>query len=533
MATDQHTTEDADDDLPLPTTVASAAVAAAVLLPLVWLVRTALDVGLSEAVAISTRPATVAVFVNSAALVVVVTVASICIGVPLAYLTVRTDLPFRRGFSVAVSLPLVIPSYVGAFAFVSAFGPRGAFQRLLAPLGVERLPEFYGFPGAALVITLYTYPYVFITTRAALKSLDTTLVDAARTLEHSRWEAFRRVTVPQIKPAVGAGALLVALYTLSDFGTPAIMQFDAFTRVIFVEFTSFGRDVASLLSLQLVAVTLLILGVESRVRGDEPLYAGRQGGRTNDTIRLGRWKYVAAGACLAVTSLALLVPLGILLTWLAEGGAEVGRALAFRPAYAVNSIGVAAGAAVVATVAGLPVAYLAATHRSRLTEAFERATYVGYAVPGVVLGLALVYLGTSYARPLYQTIYLLIAAYVVRFLPQAVGSMRASFLRVNPVLPAAARTLGRTSTGAFRSVTLPLVAPGLVGGAALVFLTTMKELPATLLLRPSGFKTLVTHIWTATASGYYGHAAVPALILLGVSALSMLVILSQEGYDVK
>jgi iron(III) transport system permease protein len=311
------------------------------------------------------------------------------------------------------------------------------------------------------------------------------------------------------------------------------MQFDAFTRVIYVEFTTFGRDVASLLSLQLVAVTLLILGLESHIRGNEPLYAGRQGGRTSGTVRLGKWKYVAMAACLAVSGLALFVPLGILLTWLAQGGAEVGNALAFQPSYALNSVGVSAGAALVATVAGLPVAYLAAKHRSRLTEAFERATYVGYAVPGVVLGLALVYLGTSYAQPIYQTLYLLIAAYVVRFLPQAVGSMRASFLRVNPALPEAARTLGRSSFGAFRAVTLPLIAPGLFGGAALVFLTTMKELPATLLLRPSGFKTLVTHIWTATASGYYGHAAVPALILLGVSALSMLVILSQEGYDVK
>jgi iron(III) transport system permease protein len=533
MATDHHTVDDGGEGLPLPTTIASGAVAAAVLLPLVWLVRTALDVGLDGAIAISTRPATVQVFLNSAALVVVVTVASVLIGVPFAYLTVRTDLPFRRAVTVAVSLPLVIPSYIGAFAFVSAFGPQGAFQRLLTPLGVERLPDIYGFTGAALVITLYTYPYVFITARAALKSLDTTLIDAARTLDHGRWKAFRRVTVPQIRPAVTAGSLLVALYTLSDFGTPAIMQFDAFTRVIYVEFTSFGRDVASLLSLQLVAVTLLILGLESHVRGDEPLHAGQQGGRTGGTVRLGPWKYVAFAACLAVAGLALLVPLGILLTWLARGGTEVGNALAFRSEYAINSVGVAVGAALVATVVGLPVAYLAAGYRSRLADAFERATYVGYAVPGVVLGLALVYLGTSYARPFYQTVYLLVAAYVIRFLPQAVGSMRASFLRVNPALPEAARTLGRTSFGAFRAVTLPLIAPGLFGGAALVFLTTMKELPATLLLRPSGFKTLVTHIWTATESGYYGHAAVPALILLGVSGLSMLVILSQEGYDVK
>ncbi|WP_101296615.1 ABC transporter permease [Halegenticoccus soli] len=516
-----------------PLTVASAAVAAAVLLPLVWLVRTAVAVGPAEAVALLTRPATVEVFANSAALVAAVTGASILLGVPLAYLTVRTDLPLRRFWTVAVSLPLVVPSYIGAFAFVSAFGPRGAFQRALAPLGVESLPRIYGFGGATLVLTLYTYPYVYITTRAALKSLDTRLVDAARTLRHTRWEAFRRVTVPQIRPAVAAGSLLVALYALSDFGTPAIMRFDAFTRVIYVEFTTFGRDLAALLSLQLVAVTLAILALESRIRGDGPLYV-ESGGRYGDVVRLGRWTAPALLFCAIVPALALAVPLGILGTWLLRGTSGVGGAtLGFELAHVFNSVGVSAAAALVATAAGLPVAYLAARSRSRLAQAFERATYVGYAVPGVVIGLALVYLGTSYAAPLYQTLYLLVFAYVVRFLPQAVGSMRASFLRVNPALPEAARTLGRTPAGAFRAVTLPLVAPGLLGGAALVFLTTMKELPATLLLAPTGFDTLVTRIWAAYGEGYFGYAAVPALILLGVSALSMLVIISQEGYDVK
>lgn len=542
MATDQQTQTAAAgdgraDSLPLAPTVASAAVAAAVLLPLVWLVKTSVEVGLDEALSLLTRPQTFEVFVNSALLVTAVTAASVLVGVPLAYLTVRTDLPFKKFWTVAVSLPLVIPSYIGAFAFVSAFGPRGAFQRLLAPLGVESLPQIYGFVGASLVLTLYTYPYVYITTRAALKSMDTTLIDAARTLDHTRWEAFKRVTAPQIRPAVAAGALLVALYALSDFGTPAIMRFDAFTRVIYVEFNSFNRNLASLLSLQLVGVTFLILALESRVRGDQPLHSGRQGGRTSDVARLGLWKLPALGFCATISGLALAVPIGILLTWFGRGTAATGGALGFDLAFVLNSVGVSTAAAVVATLAGLPVAFLAARHRSTLSDVFERATYVGYAVPGVVLGLALVYVGTQLEIggevPLYQTIYLLVFAYIVRFLPQAVGSMRASFLRVNPALPEAARTLGRTSAGAFREVTMPLIAPGVVGGAALVFLTTMKELPATLLLSPPGFKTLVTQVWAAYEQGYFGQAAVPALILLFVSGLSMLVILSQEGYDVK
>ncbi|QLG63882.1 ABC transporter permease [Halorarum salinum] len=507
--------------------LASALVAAAVLLPLVWLVKLGVDVGFTEATSLLLRPRTLEVAANSAVLVVAVTAASVLVGVPLAYLTVRTDLPFGRFWTVAVSLPLVVPSYVGAFAFVTAFGPRGALARAL---GVE-LPRLHGLAGTVLVLTLYTYPYVYITARASLKSMDSTLVEAARTLRHTRFQAFRRVTAPHIRPAVAAGSLLVALYALSDFGTPAIMGFDAFTRVIFVEFNSFGRDLAALLSLQLVAITLLVLALESRVRGDERAGGG---GRTTADVRLGRWRLPALAFCGALVVLALVVPLAVLGVWFVRGASGVGSTtLGFQWGYVVNSVGVATATALAAVVLALPVSYLAARHDGPLATLAERATYVGYAVPGVVIGLALVFLGTSYARPVYQTLYLLVFAYVVRFLPQAVGSLRASFVRVDPALPEAARTLGRTSTGAFREVTLPLVAPGLFGGMALVFLTTMKELDATLFLAPTGFDTLVTRIWSAYSQGYFGYAAAPALILLGVSALSMAVIVSREGYDVR
>ncbi|MFB6091943.1 MAG: ABC transporter permease [Haloquadratum sp.] len=533
MAT--RTTADGDAEgerkqrLPFGVSLAAALVAAAVLLPLLWLVKTGLDVPASEAIALLTRPTTLQVFLNTVVLVTLTTAACVLIGVPLAYLMVRTDIPLRRFWTVVVSLPLVIPSYIGAFAFVSAFAPQGLFQRLLAPFGVEQLPAMYGLEGSVLILTLYTYPYVFITTRASLKSMDTTLIDAARTLEHSQWEAFRRVTLPQIRPAVAAGALLSGLYALADFGTPSIMRYDVFTRVIFVEFGTFGRDTATLLSLQLVAMTFLILWLETRVRGEERASAG---GRSRDVVSLGRWRYPAMGFAGLVAALALVVPLVILSLWLVTASATANQSLAFQLSYVVNSVTVAAGAAAVAVVAGLPVAFLSARYGGVLPTAFERITYLGYAVPGVVLGLAFVYFGSSYATPIYQTVYLLVFAYVVRFLPQAVGSLRASFLAVDPSLPEAARTLGQTPIGAFRYVTLPLVAPGLFGGAALVFLTTMKELPATLLLRPPGFSTLVTHIWTAYEAGYFGQAAVPALVLLFVSGLSMLVILSQEGYDV-
>jgi iron(III) transport system permease protein len=509
-----------DDRLPLGLTLLCAAIAAALVSPLAWLFIEAVAVERERAVDLLFSAGTADVLVNSLLLMAGVTVFSIAIGVPLAYLTARTDLPFRRFWSVAAALPLVVPSYVGAFSFVSAFGPQGEFHEILAPLGVERVPEISGLWGSILVITLYTYPYVYLTTRAALLSFDTTLLEAARTLNHGRLAAFRRVTLPTIRPAIAAGSLLAALYAVSDFGTPSIMRLPVFTRQIYVEYNAFGRDYAALLSLQLLVVVVLVLALEWAVRSDRET-SGDDAGRTEDRVSLGRLRWPATLLPAGVSAFALLVPLWILGLWLVRSEAGRRPSLAFEPIQVLNSVSVSAAAAVVAALAAIP--------DSPLAVVFERATYVGFAVPGIVLALALVYFGSGYAPWIYQTLPLLIFAYVVRFLPQAVGSARTSILQVDRRLVEAGRTLGESPTGAFRRVTFPLTRSGIVAGAALVFLTTMKELPVTLVLRPSGFDTIVTQIWRAQSTALYQYAVVPTLILLVISGLSMVVILTQEG----
>ncbi|WP_306053544.1 ABC transporter permease [Natronococcus wangiae] len=519
------------DDVPLDLALLSGAIAASMLFPLSWLVLEAARVNLDRARGMLVRPETAEVVGNSLLLMTAVTVLSVLIGVPLAWLTVQTDLPLRRFWSVVVALPLVVPSYIGAFAFVSAFGPRGEFQSVLQPLGIERLPEIYGLPGTTLVITLYTYPYVYLTTRAALLSFDTTLLDAARTLNHGKWGAFRRVTLPQVRPAIVAGALLAALYAVSDFGTPAIMQLPVFTRQIYVEYNAWGQDYAAFLSLQLLAIVLVVLALEWWARPDETVRGDGSAGSADPVIELGVWRWPATALPASVVGLSLVVPLWILGLWLVTADPDARPSLAFELDYAVNSVTVAAAAAAVAVLAALPVAYFAARHDSPLAGLVERATYVGFAVPGIVLALALVYFGAGYAPMVYQTIPLLVFAYVVRFMPQAVGSIRTTTLQVDPRLVEAARTLGETPLRTFRSITLPLIAPGITAGAALVFLTTMKELPATLILRPTGFETLVTIIWRAQEAAYFQYAAIPALILLFVSGLSMVVLLSQGGRE--
>jgi len=514
--------EEADDYSSLGLLLLSGVIAVLVTSPLFWLFLRASEVASPErAVSLVFSARTAEILANSVGLMLAVTVLSVAIGVPLAVVTTGTDLPYGRFWTIVAALPLVIPSYIGAFAFVRTFGRGG---ELSTALGIP-LPTIDGFWGAVLVITLYTYPYVFLSTRAALLSLDMALVEAARSLNVAPITAYRRVVLPQIRPAIAAGALLVALYAVSDFGTPAFMRVSVFTYEIYVESGAFNVEYAALLSLQLLAVTAVILLIEARVGRDE----GSSGGGRTARIRLGRWKWPAMAGIAAIGVVTLVVPVAIFGVWALRGPSGEIPSLTFELGFALNSVFLATMAAAVACLLAIPVAYQSARSDSRLSRLFERATYVGFAVPGVVIGLALVFFGSNYAPWAYRTVPLLVFAYVVRFLPQVVGTTRSAVLQVDDRLVEAARTLNAGRVETFRKVTLPLILPGIVAGGVLVFLTTMKELPATLLLQPSGVDTLVTIVWAAHETLYYQYAAIPALILVVVSALSMVVLLRQES----
>jgi iron(III) transport system permease protein len=458
-----------------------------------------------------TRSNTLELIWSTCLLVAGVTLASVTIGVSVAWLTTRTDLPGRRLWAVGAALPLVIPSYVAAFCLLGAFGPRGLLQQLL---GVERLPEIYGYWGALVALTLSTYPYVLLLVSAALRNLDPSLEEAARGLGRTPFSVFRSVTLPSLRPAIGAGALLVALYSLSDFGVVSLMRYDALTRAIYLQYKSlFDRTPAAVLALVLVALTALVLLLESRWRR-RVSRSGPGAARQARPHRLGRWRWAALAYCASVVGAFLAVPAAVLVYWLARG---LDRAeLPLREA--ANSLTASALAAVVAALAALPVALVATRYPSRLTNALERLSFAGNALPGIVIALSLVFFAANYASPLYQTLALLVFAYVVRFLPQALAGVESSLASVGPRVEEAARALGRGPLAAALTVTVPLVRSGILAGAALVFLSAMKELPATLLLRPIGFDTLATEIWKLTSVGSYSRAAVPALLLIAVSA---------------
>lgn len=485
-----------------------AVVAAGVaLLPVAYLVVRAAEAGWPAVTEILVRDRTVTLVVRSVALAAAVTATALVIGLPLAWLTTRTDLPGRRGWGVVAALPLAVPSFVAAYAWVSV------------------LPQVSGFLGTWLVLSFSTYPYVYLPVAAALRGTDPALEEVARSLGRGALRTSVSVTARMARPAATAGALLVALYALSDFGTPSLMRYDVFTRAIHTSYTaSFDRTPAAVLSLVLVALTVAITVGETRARGRAeyaPLGTGAT--RVAQPVRLGRATPIAVAGAALVAGVALGYPAGVLTHWVSQGRSAGVDWASLGPA-GLSTVWVALLGAAAATALAVPVGILAARHPDRGGRLLEHLTFAGHAVPGIVVALALVFLGVRYAQPIYQETPLLVVAYAVLFMPAVVGSVRAAVSQSPRRLEEVARSLGRTPAGVLRHVTLPLAAPGVAAGFALVTLTAMKELPATLLLRPTGMDTLATRLWTHTGVGEYAAAAPYAVTLVLLAAVPTVVL---------
>lgn len=467
------------------------------LAPVAYLVVRAVEGGFPAFTAVLLRARTAELAVRSLGLAAVVTALCVVLGLSLAWLVVRTDLPGRRVFGVLAALPLAVPSYVAAYTWVAAF------------------PEISGFGGSVLVLTLCTYPYVYLPAAAALSRMDPAMEEVALSLGRSRMA----VVVRQLRPATAAGGLLVAMYVLAEFGAVSIMRFDVFTTQIYTAYrASFNRTPAAVLGLLLVLITLLIVLAEARTRGKAAYALRGSPPRRRTVVWLRSWRVPSLGAAVVVAALAVGFPLGSIVYWLVDGSSR-GLSVS-RLAEAVGAtLGVSAAGALLTGALAVPVGIIAARHRSRVARFVEQSAYVGHALPGIVIALSFVFFAVRYAYPLYQQWPLLVLAYAVLFLPAAVGAVRTSVLQSPPVLEEVARSLGRSPLGAVRQVTLPLALPGVAAGTALVFLTAMKELPATLLLRPTGMDTLATRLWTETGSGSYGAAAPYAALLMLVAAV--------------
>ncbi|MDE2819945.1 MAG: iron ABC transporter permease [Chloroflexota bacterium] len=507
--------------------IVSLAVVTIVMIPIAFVIIRALSAG-QEGLDYLTKARNLGIVGNSLALMLATTVFASVIGIPYAWLTSRSDLPWRRAWLVLGLLAMVIPSYLTAVTFTEAFGPKGLLQELLEPLGVERLPNIKGFFGATLTLTVVTFPYILLPARAALLHSDRSLEEAGQSLGLDRWQVFRRVTLPQLRPALTAGMLMTALYCLSDFGAVAVMRFNAFTRAIFVQTESFRMDKASVLALVLIGLTLILLLIHSHIQHRGRHYRiGTGAARELQTVSLGLWRYPALLFCFSVVLVSVAVPLLVLLSWL------IGRTISNPVQVPItellqNTVAVSAVAALVVTVAALPLALLAIRKESRINRWLVNLAYTGNVLPGIVIALALVFFASQNLLSLYQTLPLLIVGYAIRYLPFSISATQSAFEQINPRYEEAARSLGLSAREALLRITVPLARGGILAGSALVFLNVMKELPTTLILRPIGFRTFATRIWSAYDEAFLSSIALPGFALIVVSAFALAIILRRE-----
>jgi iron(III) transport system permease protein len=308
------------------------------------------------------------------------------------------------------------------------------------------------------------------------------------------------------------------------------MRFDSFTVELYVAYrSSFDRTATAALAAVLVVVMLLLLWLSTRISRSRAVHRQGPGApRPPRPYALGRWKLPAIVFCSLVVGIALVLPVGVLIYWATKGisaGAVTGEVAA---ALAQNSLMTAGLAAAVGGACALVVAVLAGRFRSPVSRMIERFGHAGYALPGVVVALSLVYFATRAMPSVYQTVTLLVFALAIHYLPLAIGPIGAALAQVSPRVEEAARSLGRRPIDVFRTITAPLVRGGILAGTALVFLHAIKELPATLILAPTGFETLATEIWEQTSFGFYEASAIPALILVAIAA-PPLYLLSERG----
>lgn len=452
---------------------------------------------------------------------VTVSAGAALIGTVLAWLVVRTDLPGRQVLRVIAPLPLVIPSYVGALALLAATAPDGLITRGLDLAGVDSRVDVRGFGGSALVLVLLTYPYVYLPVAARLSTLPASLEESARSLGRTPREVFREVVLPQLWGAIGAGALLVFLYTLSEFGAVALLQYDTLTRVIFSA-KLFEPEISLSLSLLLAGIAFVVVAAEREIARRRRHVDATTGLRRAAPAQLGAWRAPAVAFVAFVVVGALVVPVAVLVQWVLRGlvgDAHLDASRLVDPF--VTSAWLGAVTAGVAVAAVLPVAYLTARYRSRVGDAAGAIVTAGFALPGLVLALALVTLvrDVDLLAPLYLTYTLLVVAYTVHFGSQALRASQVAVSGVPERVVDAARSLGAGRVRRFARVELPLMRSGLGAAAGLVLLSTLKELPATLVLAPLGVQTLATQVWSATSEGFYAQAGLAALVLLALSAV--------------
>jgi iron(III) transport system permease protein len=468
---------------------------------------------------------------NTVSLAAGVAIITLILGVSTAWLVTRVEFPGRRLWEGALVLPLAMPTYVLAYVYSYLLGFGGPVEHLwqLVAGPQARISSPHSYWGATLVMALDTFPFVYLLSRSALLSMNVSFEEVARASGVSRLSTLWRVTLPLMRPSIAAGVALVILYVVSDFGAVSLLRFQTLTYAVFQQMT--GRSdntAASILSLLLVVLALTFLVTERWFRQRSRFYQTTGRYRPPQRHQYGWFGTVAVTGYLGlIVCAAFALPALLLIQWSLSPEAQAMLDSRFF-GFVWNSGILATCAATGGVLIGLPLAYLASRRPTLLNLGCLQAAYAGYVLPGPVAALAVLVLFTKLAPVFYGSLLVLIVAYVIHFLPAGLQSLEPALQHISPNLEEVARTLGLGMRDTWRRVTLPLVRNGFIAAWILMFLQTIKELPATLLLRPVGFDTLAIRVWMEASEEYYQLAAPSALLIVLLSLPALVLLVSKD-----
>jgi iron(III) transport system permease protein len=491
---------------------------------------------------------------NTAVLLAGVGICVTAIGAGSAWLVTAFDFPFRRILQRALLLPLAMPTYIIAFVYLDMLHPIGVVQgaiRGLLGYGSPRefrLPDLRSMGGAIFVLSSVLYPYVYLTMRALFVTQPAHLMEAARALGESRWGAFRRVAWPMARPALAVGLSLAMLETLNDIGASEFLGIHTLTVSIYTTWvTRSDLAGAAQMACAMLVFVLAFVTLERFGRRHQRFGSASRMQAASPVALQGGTAWLATAAAALPVLVGFLAPAVFLLVESARrlrAGHDLSSGLIDS---SVNTLGVALGVTVLAVGAGLVVAWAgrASVSGARGWAWLSRASSLGYAVPGTVLAIGFLGPGLAFdaaaaeffgvpGLPLMAAGVVLVAACTIRFLAMPVGGIEAGLARIPLQLEQVSRTLGENALSTLRRVHLPLLRPAIAASALLVFVDAMKELPATLLLRPANFETLATWLYAAAARGNYEEGALAALAIVGCGVLPVILLgrtLAPAGQD--
>lgn len=481
---------------------------------------------------------------NSLWLILLVSIGSLLLALPCAWLMARCEFVGRRYLQWALLLPLAMPAYIVAYVYTDLLDYAGPVQRSLRAVFGWSSPQDYFFPdirtlgGAACVLSMVLFPYIYLLARTAFMEQSLNLAHASRVMGCSPWQSFWRLSLPMARPALAVGVALVAMETAADFATVNYFAVPTLTTAVYDTWLGYGNlTAAAKLSAIILLVVFSLIGVERFARRKQQLFQKQSRIQVIDLYRLSPMQtLLALGYCITLLVLAFVLPSSILLSYAINYFEQSWNPLFWQ--LSVNSLTLALITSLVCCVIALVLMFIRRVSPRSSDALPSRLASTGYALPGTVLAIGVLvpltlldfaindvadWLGmTGPGLLLTGSTVALVFAFCVRFVAIAIGSVESSYKRISPSLDMVSLTLGQSPRRLLQRVHLPLLSKGLFAGALLVFIESMKELPAALLLRPIGFENLATYVFQFVSDEKLEHGALPAIVIVLVGLVPLI-----------